>query len=232
MSSEQSIIGDNLASVLSKIEDASRRVGRDPAEVRLVAVTKYAELNWVKHLIQSGIKTLGESRPQQLTERAALLGDSIEWHLIGHLQRNKVRLILPHVSLIHSVDSLRLLRRIDEISAEMSLSPRVLLEVNTTGEKSKDGFSIDALMRDWEQILHCKSVNVSGLMTMARESDDPEEARSTFSSLRQLRDELSSRPNSPQLPELSMGMSGDYQVGIEEGATLVRIGSALFDGLQ
>ena len=232
MSSEQSIIADNLASVLSKIENAARRAGRDPAEVRLVAVTKYAELNWVKHLIQAGIKTLGESRPQQLTERVPILGDSIELHLIGHLQRNKVRLILPHVSLIHSVDSLRLLRRIDEISAEMSLSPRVLLEVNTTGEKSKDGFSIDALTRDWDQILRCKSVKVSGLMTMARESDDPEEARSTFSSLRQLRDELSSRPTSPQLPELSMGMSGDYQVGIEEGATLVRIGSALFDGLQ
>ena len=200
--------------------------------MRLVAVTKYAELAWVRQLIDAGMTTLGESRPQQLVERAELLGDAVEWHLIGHLQRNKVRQVLPHVSLIHSIDTLRLLSRVGEIASELELRPRVLLEVNVSGETSKDGFSSESLRAEWQQIVEQNSVVVDGLMTMAPASDDPEDARPTFAALRELRDELSSLAPGLSLPELSMGMSGDYIVAIEEGATLVRIGSALFDGLS
>ncbi len=232
MSSEQStIIANNLASVQSRIDDAARRARRDPAEVRLVAVTKYADISWVRHLVRAGNTTLGESRPQQLVERAGLLGDAIEWHLIGHLQRNKVRQILPHVSLIHSIDTLRLLHRVDDVAAELSLRPHVLLEVNIAGETSKDGFSIGSLKEAWTQIARCNSVDVVGLMTMAPAALESEEARPIFAALRELRDELTSLPKGLKLPELSMGMSGDYTVAVEEGATLVRVGRALFDGL-
>ncbi|MCA9075702.1 MAG: YggS family pyridoxal phosphate-dependent enzyme [Planctomycetaceae bacterium] len=233
MSSEQaSIITANLATIQGKIEEAARASRRSPADVRLVAVTKYAELAWVRQLIDAGMTTLGESRPQQLVERAELLGDAVEWHLIGHLQRNKVRQVLPHVSLIHSIDTLRLLSRVGEIASELELRPRVLLEVNVSGETSKDGFSSESLRAEWQQIVEQNSVVVDGLMTMAPASDDPEDARPTFAALRELRDELSSLAPGLSLPELSMGMSGDYIVAIEEGATLVRIGSALFDGLS
>lgn len=230
MSSEQSqIIRDNVTAIHSRIAKAARRVGRDPADVRLIAVTKYAELPWVQHLVDAGVNILGESRPQQLVERAEKFGPEIEWHLIGHLQRNKVRSVLPHVTLIHSIDSLRLLNRVNEIAAELSLQPRVLLEVNVSGEASKDGFAPDSLRDSWDQIVDQDSVEIVGLMTMAPASNDPENARPTFAALKSLRDELAE--TRLPLPELSMGMSGDFMIAIEEGATLVRIGSALFDGL-
>lgn len=235
MSELHSVLADNLAAVRSRMAAACRRAGRDPSAVRLVAVAKYADWSWVRALVDLGQRDLAENRPQQLVERAARLAEEApesgaRWHLIGHLQRNKVRPVLPAAGLIHSVDSLKLLQRVGVIGAELQLHPRVLLEVNVSGEASKDGFTPESLEREWEALAAVEGVDVAGLMTMAPESDDPEAARPTFEGLRGLRDRLQAR-GPWELAELSMGMSGDFETAIESGATLVRIGSRLFEGL-
>lgn len=222
----------NWTAVQAEIAAACVRANRPVDSVRLVAVTKYAEMDWVRGLVALGQTTLGENRPQQLIERAGMLSGA-EWHLIGHLQRNKVRAVLPFASCIHSIDSLKLLARIGEIAGELGLTPRVLLEVNVSGEESKDGFSAETVRADWPQIQAVENVTVAGLMTMAPLTDDPQTARPVFRRLRELRDELqaSAQPGIA-LSELSMGMSGDFAVAIEEGSTMVRVGSRLFEGVS
>ena len=222
-------LADNLQHVKADIASACARLGRDPSEVTLVAVTKYAELAWVRRLIELGVRDLGESRPQQLAERAKQFPSDVRWHLIGHLQRNKVLSVLPRAALIHSVDSLRLLERISTIAADLSQRPRVLLEVNASGEAAKDGLTVAELTSQWNALQAVPQINIVGLMTMAPLADDPEVARPVFRALRQLRNDLATHV---PLTELSMGMSGDFTVAIEEGATLVRIGSRLFEGLS
>ena len=224
----------NLNELQHHMQLACVRRGRSLKDVRLIAVTKYAEWSWVEAL-SSLHQTFGENRPQQLAERQALL-PKIEWHLIGQLQRNKVKLALQHASLIHSIDSLRLLERVAQVAAELQLRPYVLIQANTSQETTKSGFTVDELRRDWSQIVSFSNVvQIEGFMTMAAESDDPEDARPVFRSLRLLRDELlqteSSHSAGLALRELSMGMSGDFVPAIEEGATMVRIGSRIFDGL-
>jgi PLP dependent protein len=231
MPQTESRIAENYHRVMQRIESACRRAGRAAGDVRLVAVTKYARFEWVRSLVNQGAVDLGESRPQQLAERVPLLPESIRWHMIGHLQRNKARRLLPLATLIHSVDTLRLLQRIDELADELHLQPRVLLEVNISGESTKGGFPPEALTDAWDDVLQSRCVRIQGLMTMAPFVEDPESARAVFRRLRELRDVLAAR--SPfDLPELSMGMSNDFEVAIEEGATLVRIGSSLFEGLD
>jgi len=231
MSSVEERLQANLAKVRERIAAACIRAGRMPESVQLVAVTKYAQLNWIRHLPVLGIRMLGENRPQQLVERAAALPD-VEWHLVGPLQRNKVRSVLPHTALIHSVDSLRLLQRISDVSAELGQRTRVLLQVNVSGEASKQGLAPDELLQSWPEFERVPHVEIAGLMTMAPLEDDPELARPSFRGLRQLCDELQRLPAKPALPILSMGMSGDMEVAIEEGATHVRVGSALFEGIS
>jgi pyridoxal phosphate enzyme (YggS family) len=233
MSSIRGRLADNLARVRSRIAAACGRAGRDPAEVTLVAVTKYAQLNWVSALVELGIADLGENRPQQLCERAEALAAAVRWHLVGHLQRNKVRKVLPLTVCVHSVDSWKLLDRIELLAAELDLRPRVLLEVNASGEASKDGFPLDELRGGWGRLPRYQRTQVAGLMTMAPFAEDPEAARPVFRRLRELREELEPRsPAGGSLPELSMGMSHDFDVAIEEGATLIRVGSDLFAGLS
>jgi hypothetical protein len=228
----QSQVAENCRRVRARIESACVRSGRSADAVRLVAVTKYADLEWIRALVHLGVVDLGESRPQQLVERVPLLPDHVRWHLIGHLQRNKVRAVLPLTALIHSVDSFRLLARIDSLAEELQLSPRVLLEVSVSGEASKNGFAPDELVAGWEAVRHLQHVRVDGLMTMAPATEDAEQARPFFRALRQLRDQLADiSPPEITLTELSMGMSGDFEVAIEEGATILRVGSSLFDGL-
>jgi pyridoxal phosphate enzyme (YggS family) len=237
MSTVESRIAENLARIRERIDSACRRACRDTKDVRLVAVTKSARLDWIDSLIALGVRDLGESRPQQLLERAAevrqlqVIGEPIRWHLIGHLQRNKVRKILPVASCLHSVDSLPLTMRIDGLSVELGLRPRVLLEVNVSGEGSKDGFTPSLLAARWPSLCELHNVEIAGLMTMAPFSEDAEDARPTFRRLHELRDRLALVSASPPLRELSMGMSGDFEVAIEEGATLVRVGTSLFEGL-
>jgi pyridoxal phosphate enzyme (YggS family) len=226
-------IAGNLEAIQGRIDDALKRSERSPGDVRLIAVTKYAKLPWVQALVDLGVNLLGESRPQQLVERTSQVAGAVDWHLIGHLQRNKVRLVLPHVRMIHSVDSLRLARRIDEVAGELSLRPTVLLETNVSGEASKDGFSVAELTSAWSDLTALAHVEIAGLMTMAPASESPESARPVFETLHDLRERLAAAsPAGLTLPELSMGMSADFEVAIEEGATLVRIGSALYEGLD
>ena len=155
-----------------------------------------------------------------MLERAAQIATPVHWHLIGHLQRNKVRKILPVAECLHSIDSLSLATRVDDLAPELGLRPRLLLEVNVSGEDSKDGFAPEQLEADWAALSTLSHVEIRGLMTMAPLSDEPEDSRATFQRLRELRDRLAARPGSPPLVELSMGMSGDFDVGIEEGATM------------
>jgi pyridoxal phosphate enzyme (YggS family) len=192
-------------------------------------VTKYASLDAVKELIDLGHRDFGESRPQQLVERANLFDDgALSWHLIGTLQRNKARKVIPFAGMIHSAESFRSLQTLDRLASELHLRPRLLIEANVSGEASKQGFSVEQLKKDWPYISQLANIDLQGLMTMAPYSEDPEMSRPIFRALRQLRDELATSASQP-LPELSMGMSGDYRVAIEEGATIIRIGSALFD---
>ena len=209
---------------------ACERAGRDPSSVTLVAIVKYAELDWVRGLVDLGVRDLGEARPQQLAERAALFDDAIRWHLIGSLQRNKVGLTLdtlgPRDGCIHSIDSLRLLERIARLAAERPTPPRLLLQVNITGEATKQGFAPG----DVAAALAATDLPIDGLMTMAARSDDADGPTSTFAALAELRDSLAT-PAAP-LPLLSMGMSGDFEAAIAAGATHVRVGSALFEGVR
>lgn len=227
-------LGHNLQEIHRDIANACDRAGRSRDAVRLVAVTKYAEWKWVQ-LLSRLHQTFGENRPQQLLERQRQL-PSAEWHLVGQLQRNKVRLVLGHAALIHSIDSLRLLERIAAVAPELPSRPQLLLQVNVSGEASKSGFPPDELKREWASICRFPPVvDIRGLMTMAPDTEDPEEARPWFRSLNTLRNELiefpAARAGNLQLSELSMGMSGDFVPAVEEGATLVRIGSRIFEGL-
>lgn len=227
------VLSQNLHRVRERIAAACARVDRSPDEVTLIAVTKYAELDWVRCLIDLGVTDLGESRPQQLVARAAQLPPHVRWHQIGHLQRNKADILLPIATRIHSVDSLRLIEHLAKNARKLGCRPSILLEVNVSGEASKDGFKIDDLLAAWPLILEHDSLAVDGLMTMAPLEDDQEAARPTFRGLRELRDRLrdASGGRCP-LPDLSMGMSGDFEIGIEEDATLIRVGSSLFEGLS
>lgn len=233
MARDLSRIAENLREIRRRIGDACRRSNRLPSAVKLVAVTKYAEPDWVRELVSLGVIDLGESRPQQLVERSPLFSKAIRWHFIGHLQRNKARRLLPLATLIHSVDTMQLLRAIDRMADELRVRPRVLLQVNIAVETAKHGFSFDELISDWTTVQECRNVEIQGLMTMAPLADDVEEIRPVFRRLRELRDELAAKSaGTMPLSELSMGMSRDFEVAIEEGATIVRVGSELFSGLE
>src|SRR4051794_14185765 len=206
---------DNLESVRTRMADAARRSGREPNAVSLVAVTKRNPPELVRLLASLGATDLGENYPQELWGKVAALADlpAIRWHLIGHLQGNKVRRTLPMVRMVHGVDSLKLLRAIDDQAAEMSEPPSVCLQVNTSGELAKHGWSPDALLADAEAITAIRRVPVVGLMTMAGYGTTSDEARPAFARLRATRDRLRDATGLP-LPHLSMGMSGDFEAAI------------------
>ncbi|MBN1396369.1 MAG: YggS family pyridoxal phosphate-dependent enzyme [Pirellulales bacterium] len=226
-------IAENLASIRGRIAEAARRSGRPAEQIALVGVTKYASAELIRPLIAAGCLDLGESRPQQLWQRAAALADlPVRWHMIGHLQRNKVRRTLPLTTLIHSVDSRRLLAEINKEAGEAAPVP-VLLEVNVSGEAAKHGFAPAEIEPLLAELPDFANVSVRGLMCMAGLESGPEEARREFAALGGLRNRLRNAcPPNATLDELSMGMSGDFEQAIEEGATIVRIGSALFEGID
>jgi hypothetical protein len=233
MTTPNAIIARNYDSIRRRMASACERTGRSASDVRLVAVTKYAEPAWIDAILALGIQDLGESRPQQLIARASALGQSIRWHLVGHLQRNKVRPVLAYSAWIHSVDTVSLLQRLDATAGELHLRPRILLEVNASGETSKSGFRPEELVANWKAVIAASNLQVTGLMTMAPLAEDPETIRPVFARLCDLRRQLALRsPPEFQLFELSMGMSNDFEVAIEEGATMIRIGTALFEGLS
>jgi pyridoxal phosphate enzyme (YggS family) len=227
-------ISANVASIRRRIADAAVRSGRRADDVSLVSVTKYVDSRLIRALLATGCRDCGESRPQQLWNKAEELGDcDIRWHMIGHLQRNKARRTIPLISLLHSGDGMRLLRTVDSLSEELGRTTDVLLEVNISGDAAKDGFQPEELEPILPDLAGLQHLRIRGLMAMARLAGSPDETRSDFAALRQLREQLvASCPPQISLDELSMGMSGDFEIAIEEGATMVRVGSALFEGVR
>lgn len=223
----------NLKCVEERIAAACARAGRPRSDVTLVAVTKSVSAEIAAMLVELGAHDLAESRPQSLWAKAAALPPTARWHQIGHLQRNKIERTLPLVTLTHSVDNLRLLEAIDEWSGRNGRRCDILLEFNLSRESEKTGFAVDEHATITERVSKLEAVRVCGLMTMAAMADDPERSRPPFAELRELRDRMRSVvPERHSLRHLSMGMTQDYEVAIEEGATLVRVGSALFEGLS
>jgi pyridoxal phosphate enzyme (YggS family) len=220
-------IAENLESVRVNISDAALRAGRESSAVQLIAVSKTYPSDVICEAVEAGQELFGENRVQEALVKIPTLPGRLRWHLIGHLQSNKVRKALPLFQLIHGVDSTDLARDIDRIAAEEGHHPHILLEVNVSGEGSKHGFSPETLERDLEMLLSLPRVQVEGFMTMAPLAPEAESSRSYFAMLRELRDRMREKTGVP-LDTLSMGMSGDYQVAVEEGATLVRVGSAIF----
>ncbi len=226
-------IAQNVGRVRQRISAAAARAGRSADEIMLVAVAKYVGPAEIRALVEAGCTELGESRPQFLWEKAAALMElPIRWHMIGHLQRNKVRRTLPVVQMIESADGQSLISAIDRIAGELSRRVPILLEVNVSGDAAKHGFNPPELEPLLPELVGYGNVEVRGLMCMAGRKGGSDAARRDFAELRSLRDRL--RANCPEgiaLEELSMGMSGDFEEAVEEGATIVRIGSALYEGL-
>ena len=227
-------ICDNLARVRENIASAAARSGRTPESVKLVGVTKYVEPAIARFLVDAGLKDLGESRPQELWQKAEVLGDvPVFWHMIGHLQRNKVKRTLPLVTCIHTADSLRLLQAISTEAVALNRPAHVLLEINISGDAAKHGFQSDEIEPLLSQIATLKNIDVVGLMTMAGLDGGLDRTRHDFAALRELSERLKPKcSHNIAMNELSMGMSGDYEVAIEEGATIVRVGSALFEVIE
>jgi PLP dependent protein len=223
-------IGENIRLVFERIRHATRQSGRPEGSVRLVAATKSVGLDKIREGITAGLTILGENRLQEaLPKIEALRGDPIQWHFIGHLQRRKVRSVVGVFDLIQSVDSVELAEEIDRRAQEAGLTQAVLLEVNLEGEATKAGFLPDELDGAMPSLGALPHVAVKGLMAIPPPTSDPEQARPYFRRLRELALRLSGQASSTvSLKELSMGMSNDYHVAVEEGATMVRIGTAIF----
>ena len=221
------VIATNLDTVRGEIASAARRAGRDPSAIRLVAVSKTHPADAVARAAAAGQHIFGESRVQEARDKIPACPSGLDWHFIGHLQKNKVRQALPLFSFFHSIDSTALAQAIDRIAGENEKPAEGLLEVNVSGEETKHGFTPDELRKGFSALGKLPHLRIRGLMTMAPYSENPEDARPVFRALRELRDELQSAHGHP-LPELSMGMSGDFVPAIEEGATLVRVGSSIF----
>jgi PLP dependent protein len=241
-------LSENLRRVRERMAAACARRGRRPDEVRLVAVTKTVEVDVIRSAFEAGLVELGESRVQELIKRASMICEQLNrrrtidrketpsnprWHMIGHLQRNKVRLLLPWVEMVHSLDSLRLAEEISEHAVRAEKVVPCLIEVNVSGERAKFGIAVGAVPHLAEHIRSLPGIRVIGLMTMAPFAEDPEESRQPFARLREVFEDVRSEAVvGPEFRELSMGMSNDFEIAIEEGATMVRIGSALFEGVH
>jgi pyridoxal phosphate enzyme (YggS family) len=244
---KRSALAEKLEEVRQRIAAAATTAKRDPAEVRLVAVTKTAAPEQVREILQLGVADLGESRVQVLTQRAAQLAeylsrravhgdgggypDKVRWHMIGHVQRNKVKAVVPLVSLIHSIDSLRLAEELDTYGAKIDRRTAVLLQVNASEEASKFGVAVGAAVHLAEQMDSMPNLQFVGLMTMGPLNAPEPKLRQAFSRTREIFEELKWRKiGGAGLRHLSMGMSDDFEMAIAEGSTMVRIGSALFGG--
>src|SRR5208282_5570837 len=228
----RSVLRDRLHAVEARLRAACQRVGRPRGDVTLVAVTKTVSVEVAGLLPELGVVNLGESRPQELWHKAATLSAGVTWHLVGHLQRNKIERTVPLVRLIHSVDSLRLLEALEQDVRQRQRPIDALLEINASGEASKHGFTPQEAVGVAPRLQELQHVHIRGFMTMAAHEEEPERCRPTFATLRNLRDVLRGKVGPPhRLEHLSMGMTNDFEVAVEEGATLVRIGTALFEGL-
>ena len=221
-------IADNLKRVTEKIVTAAHQAGRQASDITLVAVSKFHSLEVIEQAAAQGQVDFGENYAQELWAKASALREKpVRWHMIGHLQRNKVERIIPITTLIHSVDSIRLLDALDAAGRKRNISVPVLLEVNVSRESNKSGFAPEAMSTLGEYLLTLRNVRLEGLMTLAAYTAKPATSRAAFEELSKLRDRLQRELAIP-LPHLSMGMSNDFEIAIKEGATIVRIGTAIF----
>ena len=235
-------ISERIKTVEDKISSACARSDRQRSDVKLIVVTKSASLEAIEEVIRLGYTNLGENRVQQLKKVASQISDSlkdskpeqlqkIEWHMIGHLQRNKVRQALPLTSMIHSVDTLRLAEEINSAAKKLNLQTKILLQVNTSNEPQKYGVPVGAAIHLAEQLETLSNIKLAGLMTMGPLTRDKNAVRACFTRACELFTEIKGeRVVGPHFTELSMGMSSDYEIAVEEGATILRIGSAIFAG--
>ncbi len=222
-----SSIADHLEAIRQRVHDAAVRSGREPSSVELLAVSKTHPVETIQQAVDAGQLLFGENRVQEILLKQPQLSSKLKWHLIGPLQSNKVRKILPLVDRIHAVDSLDIARDIHRIAGELGLQPRVFIEINLATESSKHGFSIAQIREQLEALYALDHLDIQGLMCIPPFDPVPEKTRPYFVKLRVLRDELEKLGGSP-LHQLSMGMSHDFETAIEEGATIVRVGSAIF----
>jgi hypothetical protein len=220
-------IAENLEHVRKQIAQAAAKAGRTAGEIELVAITKTHPAEKVREAVEAGQTLFGESRVQEARVKIPELPSNLVWHFVGHLQKNKIRHALPLFELFHSVDSLALAQEMDRIAADEGMRPRVLLEVNVAGEGSKFGFAPDELHEQIEALLALQRLSILGLMTIPPLADKAEASRTYFVRLRELRDRLQAEFH-VDLPQLSMGMTQDFPIAVEEGATLVRVGTAIF----
>lgn len=220
-------IRDNYQKVCRSVSQACARSGRAEDAAKVLVVSKRWPAETVREVVDCGHALFGESRIQEAEEKIPALPDHLSWHFIGHIQKNKVRKILALFRTLHSVDSIGLARRIDSIAAELHIRPDIFLQVNIASEESKHGFEPDALRGQIAELLALQNLHVLGLMVIPPAVDDPDESRPHFRASSELQSALSVAAGT-ELTELSMGMSGDYEVAIEEGATIVRVGSSIF----
>ncbi len=220
---------ENYRAVEEKVRNACKKAGRSREEVTLIAVSKTKPVSMIEELLPLGVRDFGENKVQELTAKEEVLPKDIRWHMIGHLQRNKVKYVIDKACMIHSVDSLRLAQEISKEAVKHDLVMPVLIEVNVAGEESKFGVSVEEAPSLVEEAAKLPGIQVKGLMTIAPNVDDPEENRNVFRNLRKLSVDIREKNfDNVTMNVLSMGMTGDYEVAIEEGATHVRVGTGIF----
>jgi len=222
-------IAENLSRIKGNIAEAALRSGRNPEDVKLIGVTKTIDVERIRALIDLGVNDLGENRPQELDEKYRYLGGGPRWHMIGHLQTNKVKQIIDKTVLIHSVDSLRLAEEINRRAGEAGLVKDILAEINIASEPSKYGVNPDDTSEFVGKLVNLTNINVRGLMCIAPYVDEPGKNRIYFAKMRQIFIDIKNKyVHNTDILDLSMGMTNDYEIAVEEGATMVRIGTGIF----
>ncbi len=218
---------ENVKNLREEIADVCSRAGRNESDITIVAASKYVGAEGILEAHEAGIRHFGENRVQDALDKIEKCPDGITWHFIGHLQRNKVTKVVGNFEFIHSVDSFRLAEKIQQVAEDNDIVQKIMLEVNISGEDSKFGLESDVVMKLVDEVISQSNVELTGLMTMAPFTDDEAQIRPVFRGLRRLRDDIEIRFDK-KLPNLSMGMTNDWRVAIEEGATHLRVGSAIF----
>ncbi|SRR5699024_10275289 len=223
------MVADNLRQVQKNIEKACLTVGRDPAEVTLIAVSKTKPVPLLQEAYEAGARCFGENKVQEIMDKYPLLPSDIRWHMIGHLQRNKVKYIVDKAAMIHSVDSLRLAQTIEQEAAKRGVRVPVLFEVNVAQEETKFGLKTEEVLPLVQAVAEFPHVEICGLMTIAPYVNNPEDNRGIFRELKKLSVDIAAKNiNNVTMSVLSMGMTGDYEVAVQEGATMVRVGTGIF----
>ena len=224
------MIAENVEQIRKRIRRACKRSKRDPQSVRLIAVSKTFEAEKIREAVEAGVNDIGENFVQELRDKRAVLNNpDIRWHFVGHLQSNKVKYIADFIYLIHSIDHRSVAEEVDKRGARIERTVEILIEVNTTGEKTKFGVLPEETVEFAKSLAHCKNLKLKGLMTIGPFLPDPEASRPAFQTLRSLRDDTRRVGiENAEMTELSMGMTNDFEVAIEEGATMIRLGTAIF----